>query len=95
MSQTCFHLGIHNQHVSNGTCCATLDIAYQCVASGVLKIPNVKNFAIVMATNKQTMLDYLPNLPTNGEGHQLEGTSLTTNMEKFTILASLKSTTLF
>jgi hypothetical protein len=47
-----------------------------------------------MATNKQIMADYLLKSPANGEDHQLEGSFLTSVMDKSTTLASLKCRTL-
>lgn len=53
MSQICIHLGVHNHHVLNGTCCVTLDVACQCVASEVMKILNAKKLYYCNG-NKQT-----------------------------------------
>ena len=43
MSRTCIHLGVHNHLVSIGVCRESLDMAYQCVANEVFKIPTTKN----------------------------------------------------
>jgi hypothetical protein len=88
MSRACIHLGVHEHHVSNGTCRESLDMAYQCVANEVIKIPTAKNSAIVMAASKQFLADYLLKSPSNGEGHHLVGESLEVLMNKFSTLAS-------
>ena len=52
MSRACTHLGVHDHHLANDTCCEALNIAYQCIANEVLETPTSKNSAIVMATEK-------------------------------------------
>ena len=59
ISRVCVYLGVHEHHVSNDVCRKSLDIAYQCVAIEVMKIPIAKNSAIVMATSKKFLTDYL------------------------------------
>ena len=88
MSRACIHLGVHDHHVSHGTCRESLDMAYQCVASEVLKTPTATNSAIVMAASKQFLADYLLRSPTIGENHHLVGSSLEVVMDKFSTLAS-------
>lgn len=82
------HLGIHDHHVSNGTCCESLDFAYQCVGSDVMKIPTAQNSTIVMTASKQFLANYLLKSPSHGEGHHLKGASLEIVLDKFTTLAS-------
>ena len=53
-----------------------------------MKTPTAKNFAIVMATSKTFLTDYLLKYPSNGEGHHLAGSSLEVVMDKFNTLAS-------
>ena len=88
MSRVCIHLGVHKHYVSNGTCRESLDIAYQCVVTEVMKTPPAKNSAIVMATSKTFIADYLLKSPSNGEGHYLVGSSMEVVMDKFSTLAS-------
>ena len=88
MSRACIHLGVHNHLVANDTCYESMDMAYQCVANEVLKTPTAKNSAIVMATNKQLLVDYLLKSPANIEGHHLVESSLEVVMDKFNTLAS-------
>ena len=88
MSKACIHLGVHKYHVSNDTCCESLDIAYQCVANEVMKTPTAKNSVIVMAASKKFLVDYLLKSPSNGEGYYLAGSLLEVVMDKFSTLAS-------
>ena len=88
MSRACIHLGNHKHLVSNGTCRESLDMAYQCVATEVMKTPTAKNSAIVIATSKTFLAYYLLKSPSNGEGHHLAGSSLEVVMDKFSTLAS-------
>ena len=88
MSRTCIYLGVHKHSVSNGTCRESPDMAYQCVASEVMKTSTAKNSAIVIAANKQFIADYLLKSPPNGDGHHLASSSLEVVMDKFITLAS-------
>ena len=88
MSKACIYLGVHDHHVSNGTCRKSLDIAYQCVANEVMKTSTAKNSTIVMATTKQFVADYLLKSPSNGERHHLASLSLEVVMDKYSFLAS-------
>jgi hypothetical protein len=63
-------------------------MAYQCVTNKVLKTSTAKKSAIVMATNKQFLADYLLKSPANVEGHHLVGSSLEVVMDKFSTLVS-------
>ena len=89
MSSTCTHLGVHDHHPANHTCRETLDMTYQCVANEVLKTSTSKNLAIILATSKQFLVDYLLKSPASGKNQQLVGSSLEVVMEKFSTLASL------
>jgi hypothetical protein len=42
MSRACMDLGCYDHHVANGTCRESMDIAYQCVGSEVMKHHNNK-----------------------------------------------------
>ena len=53
MSRVCIHLGVHEHPVLNGSCRESLYIAYQCVATEVMKTPIAKNSAIVIAASKK------------------------------------------
>ena len=88
MSRACIRLGVHDHPVANGICRESLDIPYQYVANEVLKISTAKNSAIVMATSKQLLADYLFKSPANVEGHHLVRSSLEVVMDKFNTLAS-------
>ena len=88
MPRACIYLSVHDYHVANGTCCESLDMAYQCVAKEVLKTPTTKNLAIVMAASKQILANYLLKSPPSGKNHHLVGSSLEVVMDKFNTLAS-------
>ena len=81
MSMTCGHL-------ANDTCHEALGMAYKCVANEVLKTPTSTNSAIVMATSKQFLADYLLKSLASGKNHHLVGSYLEVVMDKFNILAS-------
>ena len=66
----------------------SLDMAYQCVVTKVMKTSNAKKNLIVMAANKKFLADYFLKSPSNGEGHHLAGSSLEVVMDKFSTLAS-------
>ena len=85
ISRACIYFGIHEILVSNGTCRESLDVAYQCVANEVMKIPTPKNYATVIAANEQILADYLLKAPSNSEGHHLTCSSLEVVMDKFSI----------
>ena len=53
-----------------------------------MKIPTVKNFVIMIATNKHFLIDYLLKSPSNNEGHYLVGLSLEVVMDKSSTLTS-------
>ena len=59
MLRACINLGMYEHHVSNDTCCESLDMAYQCVATEVMKTSTTKNSNIVMAANKHLLAKYL------------------------------------
>lgn len=63
MFRACIHVGVHDHLVPSNTCCESLDIAYQCVASERMKTSSAKKLAIVMATSKQYLTNYLLNSP--------------------------------
>ena len=88
MSSACIHLGVHDHHVANDTCCESLDMAYQCIANEILKTPTVNNLVIVMAASKKFLVDYLLKSPACGEGQNFVGSSLEVVMDMFNILAS-------
>ena len=88
MSSACIHFGVHDHSMANGTYRESLDMAYQCVANKVLKTPTAKNLAIVMATSKQFLVDYLLKSPASVENHHLVGSSLEVGMDKFSTFAS-------
>ena len=88
MSRACTHLGVHEHPISNGTCRESLEMTYQCVANEVLKTSTTKNSAIVTASSKKFLADYLLKSPLNGDGHHLAGSSLEVVMDKFNTLAS-------
>ena len=88
MSRGCIHLGVHENPVSNGTCRESLDMAYQYVATEVMKTLTAKNSAIVMATSRTYLTDYLLKSPSNGEGHNLAGSSLEAVLDKFSVLVT-------
>ena len=71
MSRVYIHLGVHEHPMSNNTCRASLDIAYQCIANELMKTSTVKNSAIVMVASKHFLVDYLFKSPSNGERHHL------------------------
>ena len=71
MSRVCIHLDVYEQLVSNGTCCESLDMAYQCVAKKVIKTPTTKKYSIVMASGKQLLANYLLKSPSNDEGYHM------------------------
>ena len=52
------YLAFHEHHVSNGTCCESLAMTYQCVANEVIKIFTTKNSTIIIEMNKQFFGDY-------------------------------------
>lgn len=73
-----------NTHVSSGTWCNSLDMGYQCVVN------EVKNYAIVIATNKQFLANYILKIPSNSAGYHLACPFLEVVMDKFSNLASPK-----
>ena len=75
MSKIYIHLGMYDHPLANDTCRETLDMAYQCVANEGLKTTTSKKLAIVMATNKQFLANYLLKSPASGENHHLVGSS--------------------
>ena len=88
MSMTCSHLGVDDHPLANDTCHKILDMIYEYVANEVLKTPTSKNLAIVMATSKQFLANYLLKSPYNGKNHHLVGSFLKVVIDKFSILAS-------
>ena len=52
MSIACIHHGVHEHHVSNGTCRESLDMVYQCVVNEVMRTPTAKNSTIVLVSEK-------------------------------------------
>ena len=54
MCRACIYLGMYYHPVSNGTCCESLDIAFQCIANEVMKTPSTEHFAIVMAVSNNS-----------------------------------------
>ena len=83
MSKVYIHLGVHDHHVSNGTCRESLDMTYQYFANEVLQTSTTTNSALVMVASKQLLADYLLRSPTIGESHHLVGSSLEVVMDKF------------
>ena len=57
MLMVCIHLCMQNHPVSNGICCESLDMTYQCVANDVLRTPTVTNSTIVLVASKQLLAD--------------------------------------
>ena len=88
MLKAYIHLGVHEHHISNRTCCESLDMTYQCVVNEVMKTSTTKNSTINMAANKKFLTDYLLKFPSNGEGHHLAGSSLEVVMDKFSTFVS-------
>ena len=86
ISKACICLGLHEHHVANGICRDSWDMAYHWVTNEVLKTPTAKNSAIVMATNKQFLANYLLKSLDSGKNHHLVGSSLELVMEKFNTL---------
>lgn len=64
MYRACIYLGVHDHRVCHNIRREALDIAYECLASEVIKTPIAnkkiieKNPTIVMATSKQFLVDY-------------------------------------
>ena len=56
---------------------------YRCVTIEVMKTPNAKNSAIIMATSRKFLVNYLLKSPSNDESSPLEVV-----MDKFSTLAS-------
>jgi hypothetical protein len=79
-----------NQPVSNGVCQEFVDLAYQCMAKEVYKTPIAKNSAIIMATGKQFLIDYLLKTFTPKKKHLFQGASLDVIMDKFATLVLSK-----
>ena len=88
MSRACIHLGVYKHHVSNTTCHESLEMTYLCVANEVMKTSTAKKIALIMATSKKFLADYLLKSPSNGKGHHLANSPLTVVINKFSILAS-------
>ena len=85
---TCSHIGIDDHPLANDTYREALDMAYQCVANVVLKIPTSKNSTIIMAASKQFLADYLFKSPASGENHHLVGSFLEVVMDNFSTFTS-------
>ena len=88
MSTIYSNLGINYHPLANDTCHEALDMTYECVANEVLKTRTSKNSAIVMATSKQFLADYLLKSPASGENHHLVGSFLEMVIDKSSTLVS-------
>lgn len=96
LSRVCIHLGMHNHHVSNDTCHASLDMAYQCVANEVMNTSTAKIYIIMKiiymcygdGKEQYFLAYYLLKLLSTCKGNHLVGSSLDLLMDKFNSLAS-------
>ena len=86
MTRAAIHTARHVHPVSDEVCLDSLDLMYDCVAQDVAKTPNAKNSAIVMATSKNFLADWLFR-PTPGQAH-LQGALLDNVMDRFSNLSS-------
>jgi hypothetical protein len=86
MTRVVVHIGCHVHPISDGVCLDSLDLMCDCVAQEVTTTPNTKNSAIVMASSKKFLADWLLR-PTSGQAH-LQGASLDDVMDKFNNLSS-------
>lgn len=59
MSSAYIHLGVHAHLHSHGTCWQSLDIAYQTIASEVIKKPMTIESTIVMVVSKEFLSNYM------------------------------------
>ena len=88
MLRVCIHLVVHDHVVYKGICCELLSMAYNYVAQKIMKTSTARNCAMVMATNKQFLSNYLLETPSNCKGHHSAGLSLEVVMDIFIILTS-------
>ena len=88
MLRVCIHIGVRKHLMQIGTCQTSFDIAYHCIANEVRKTSTINNFAIVVATSKQFLVEYLFTSPSNGERHHLANLTLEVVVNKFSIFSS-------
>jgi len=87
MSRACFHLGVHDHHVTKGECREIVKIVKKLITNEVKQSPDVKIYTIQLAASKELLSQHL--FIEHNDHVLLSGVSLASIMDKFSILSLL------
>jgi hypothetical protein len=86
MSRACFHLGVHDHPIAKVECRETMKVVKKLIANEVKQSPNAKSYVIRLAASKEFLSQHL--LTMHSDLVLFIGVSLTSIMDKFSILSS-------
>ncbi len=84
MSCACFHLGVHDHHVTKGECREIVKVVKKLITNEVKQSPDAKIYIIQLAASKEFLSQHL--FIEHNDHVLLLGVSLASIMDKFSIL---------